>query len=123
MLSCDDLARLKRWKRQLNAAIAAQELRLKKLERRILRTGRLPKEVARLFASLEKAIVACRNTVAHLEATSRVLAKVIDFQDRQVKGARRRECAHSGSAWLQPPSLFAASKVIDHEQRHVGCDH
>lgn len=84
MLSSADIVRLNHWKRQLNASIAVQEKRLKALERRIVRAGTFTKQTAQALAVLEKAIIVCKNTVRHLEATSGFIKMIIDSKDGRV---------------------------------------
>ena len=83
MLSRVDLDRLKLWQLQLKGTIAAQEHHLQSLERLILTTGTVVPVTARSLASLEQAIVVCKNTLAQFEEAANHLATVIGFYDRQ----------------------------------------
>ena len=84
MLSRYDLHRLKIWQLQLKEAVAAQEHRLEALERLILKTGRVPEEVAPFLASVERAIATVKNTISHLEEAANHLATLIDVDGAQV---------------------------------------
>ena len=84
MLSRNDVDRLKLWQLQLKGAIAAQEHRLESLERQIMRTGTMAKEAAPFLASLDKALIVCKNTLIQFKDASRHLAMLIDFYNRQI---------------------------------------
>ena len=105
MPSRGDLDRLKLWQLQLKGAIAAQEHHLESLERLILTTGTVVPVTARSLASLEKAIVVCKNTLIQFEEASGHLATLIDFYDRQVNDMLPppRGCISHSLAWCHTP--------------------
>ena len=101
MLSRVELDRLKLWQLQLKGAIAAQEHHLQGLERHVLRTGTVLPVTARSLASLGKAIVVCKNTLAQFEEASGHLATLIDLYDRQIKGHAPPAAPSHTLAWCQ----------------------
>lgn len=83
MVSRDDLKRLKTWQLQLKAAVAAQEQRLKSMDRQRVKTGTVTEPDAPFVRSLETAILVCKNTLTQFEEACRHLAMLIDFYGRQ----------------------------------------